>query len=155
MRALVGEQLPSGVTWIETDRHEDQLPTSRQFETQRQIATLPALPEIPDESVDAVIGLSVLDAIPQSQLPAALAAMARVLRPGGKIIHILDLALSYEAEAEKVAGQSLIPWMYYSDIPDQPSARRIVYVDRIALTQVVNKAIRGQKISDRVIRTFR
>ncbi len=154
LRALIGEQLSPGVTWIETDRRVERLPTARPFETQRQIATLPALLEIPDGSVDAVIGLSVLDAIPQSQLPAALAAMARVLRPGGQVLQILDLALSYEAEADKVAGQSLIPWMYCTDTPDRPSARRIVYVDRIALTQVVNEAMRGQKITGGAIRTF-
>jgi SAM-dependent methyltransferase len=68
-------------------------------------AEVTALP-FPDGSLAGVLGLCVLDTLPD--LAAARDEFRRVLRPGGSVVHVLDLATSPGgAFAELIAGGEL------------------------------------------------
>jgi SAM-dependent methyltransferase len=60
-----------------------------------------------DRSLGAVIGLCVFDALPD--VDAARAELRRVLAPGGRFIHFLDMATLLEAPFAKLAAARLIP----------------------------------------------
>jgi SAM-dependent methyltransferase len=55
----------------------------------------------------AVLGLCVFDALPDDK--AAVAEMARVLAPGGRFVHFLDMATLLEAPFAKLAASGLVP----------------------------------------------
>jgi hypothetical protein len=55
----------------------------------------------------AVLGLCVFDAI--ADAPAAAAEIARVLAPGGRFVHLLDMATLLEQPFTKLAGAGLVP----------------------------------------------
>ena len=55
----------------------------------------------------AVVGLCVFDAVGDAQ--AAVAEIARVLAPGGRFVHLLDMATLLEQPFEKLAGSGLVP----------------------------------------------
>ena len=54
-----------------------------------------------------VVGLCVFDAVADAQ--AAVAEIARVLAPGGRFVHLLDMATLLEQPFEKLAGSGLVP----------------------------------------------
>jgi SAM-dependent methyltransferase len=54
-----------------------------------------------------VVGLCVFDAVADAQ--AAVAEIARVLAPGGRFVHLLDMATLLEKPFEKLAGSGLVP----------------------------------------------
>src|SRR3954470_4054779 len=69
-------------------------------------ATAEALP-VSAGACGAVVGLCVFDAVAD---PAAAAAeIARVLRPGGRFVHLLDMATLLEQPFAKLAGSALVP----------------------------------------------
>lgn len=45
---------------------------------------------LPDASFDIVYSISVIEHVPTVQLETVFADMARVLRPGGRMIHLID-----------------------------------------------------------------
>jgi hypothetical protein len=55
----------------------------------------------------AVLGLCVLDAV--ADIGAVAAESARVLAPGGRFIHLLDMATLLEQPFAKLAGSGLVP----------------------------------------------
>jgi SAM-dependent methyltransferase len=65
-----------------------------------------ALP-IPKGSCGAVLGLCVFDAIRDVQ--AATSEIARVLAPGGRFVHLLDMATLLEKPFAKLAASGLVP----------------------------------------------
>jgi SAM-dependent methyltransferase len=58
-------------------------------------------------SAAAVLGLCVFDAI--ADQPAAAAEIARVLPPGGRFVHFLDMATLLETPFAKLAASNLVP----------------------------------------------
>jgi SAM-dependent methyltransferase len=46
--------------------------------------------QIPDASFDVVYSISVLEHVPTNVMPKVFADMTRVLRPGGRMIHLVD-----------------------------------------------------------------
>ena len=69
-------------------------------------ATAEALP-VAARSCGAVLGLCVFDAVADAQ--AAATEIARVLPPGGRFVHLLDMATLLEQPFAKLAGSSLVP----------------------------------------------
>jgi ubiquinone/menaquinone biosynthesis C-methylase UbiE len=67
---------------------------------------------VPDASVSAVIGLCTLDVV--SDLTAALREVRRVLAPGGVLVHLVDLAPSFEGELRELAvtGKVVLPNLF-------------------------------------------
>jgi SAM-dependent methyltransferase len=55
----------------------------------------------------AVLGLCVFDAV--ADVPAAAAEIGRVLAPGGRCIHLLDMATLLEQPFAKLAASALVP----------------------------------------------
>jgi SAM-dependent methyltransferase len=55
----------------------------------------------------AVLALCVFDAV--NDAPAAAAEIARVLAPGGRFVHLLDMATLLEQPFAKLAGSGLVP----------------------------------------------
>jgi SAM-dependent methyltransferase len=60
-----------------------------------------------DRSVGAIVGLCVFDALPDAA--AARAELRRVLAPGGRFVHFLDMATLLEAPFAKLAASRLVP----------------------------------------------
>ena len=58
-------------------------------------------------SCGAVLGLCVFDAV--TDTPAAAAEIARVLPPGGRFVHLLDMATLVEQPFAKLASSGLVP----------------------------------------------
>jgi SAM-dependent methyltransferase len=75
-------------------------------EADTRVAAADALP-IDDASSAAVVGLCVFDAIGNEK--AAVAEAARVLAPGGRFIHFLDMATLLETPFAKLASSALVP----------------------------------------------
>ena len=69
-------------------------------------ATAEALP-IAAGACGAVVGLCVIDAVADAD--AAAAEIARVLAPGGRFVHLLDMATLLEQPFAKLAGSGLVP----------------------------------------------
>ena len=69
-------------------------------------APVEALP-IPNGACGAVLGLCVFDAIPDAR--AAAAEVARVLAPGGRFVHLMDMATLLEQPFAKLAASGLVP----------------------------------------------
>jgi len=59
-------------------------------------------PELPDGYFDFVVSVSVVEHVPTDELEAFFADSARVLRPGGRIVHAIDL---YVYDFDSVAEQ--------------------------------------------------
>ena len=81
--------VPRGMrrNWIETDIHPPALMGGEPGK--RLAASFYRLP-FRTESVGAVLGFSCLDLVPRRLLPKVLGEVHRVLKPGGKLIHIAD-----------------------------------------------------------------
>jgi len=61
----------------------------------------------PDAAFDAVVGLCVLDVV--ADLPAAAREIARVLRPGGRLIHWLDMSTVLTGVFQLLAQSTFVP----------------------------------------------
>jgi SAM-dependent methyltransferase len=93
---------------VHTDPSDTALRVLRDRSPQARIRVAPAdrLP-FDDQSVAAVVGLCVFDALPDPA--AARAELRRVLAPGGRFVHFLDMATLLEAPFAKLAASGLVP----------------------------------------------
>lgn len=93
---------------VHTDPSEPALRALRDRVPQARVRVAPAdrLP-FDDGTVAAVVGLCVFDALPDEA--AAVAELRRVLRPGGRFLHFMDMATLLEAPFSKLAASSLVP----------------------------------------------
>lgn len=106
---LIGDSLPSDVTWIETEQNPDFLNARRAYTTQKQAANLQALP-FSNQSADLITGYGVLDTIPLQNLPKALAELYRVCKTGGKLIEQLDLGIDLGEVFIKAEERQEVPF---------------------------------------------
>ena len=92
-RTLVTERMAYGVAEIR----------SRYPELRVEQAEAHQLP-VGDGTVDAIVGCCVLDVLPN--LPTSIAEFERVLRPGGEVLHILDMATDLRAMISEIVEAS-------------------------------------------------
>ena len=87
---------------------------------------------LPDASVDLVISKSVLEHVPDRQVEPQLADLQRVLRPGGVMIHIIDLRDHlHQAGENGVAGDWLEALRYPPKLFDAMFSNRSTYINRL------------------------
>jgi hypothetical protein len=150
LRGIAGDNVPAGVIWRESDQEVGIYETCGRYETEKYLAALPDLVGIASGSADVIVGLSVLDAISQKDLPAAFRGMARVLREGGKFVQFFDIKQTFNAEAPLAAEQGLIPFGYMAQRPGKPGAFRIAYLVRRGLENLVAEMVRINAPAERV-----
>ena len=87
---------------------------------------------LPDGSVDLVISKSVLEHVPDRQVASQLADLHRVLRPGGVMIHIIDLRDHLHlAGDDGVVGDWLEALRYPPKLFDAMFSNRSTYINRL------------------------
>ena len=77
--------------------------------------------ELPDEYFDYIISVSVVEHVPTDELGAFMADSARVLRPGGQILHAIDLYIfdeDSEHEYRNSMRERLRSYLSFADRPD-------------------------------------
>jgi SAM-dependent methyltransferase len=77
--------------------------------------------ELPDEYFDYVVSVSVIEHVPTDALEGFFADQARVLRPGGQMLHAIDLYLhDHDAPPERRAPNRarLRAYRSFADRPD-------------------------------------
>ena len=91
----------------------------------------------------AVLGLCVFDAITGSAQMEAIKEIARVLCPGGRFMHFLDMATLLDAPFEKLAASGLVPIPnVFGDPADHDWPLDIVLLKRDWLTGLLDFAAR-------------
>jgi ubiquinone/menaquinone biosynthesis C-methylase UbiE len=128
---------------VHTDPSESALKSLRQRAPDAKTRPSPAerLP-FGDGSCAAVLGLCVFDAI-QDQA-AVVAEVARVLTPGGRFVHFMDMATLLEAPFEKLAASGLVPIPnVFGDPADHEWPLDIVLVQRDWLRGLLDFAARN------------
>jgi len=87
----------------------------------------------------AVLGLCVFDAV--ADAPAAAAEIARALAPGGRFVHLLDMATLLEQPFAKLAGSGLVPIPnVFGDPGDHEWPLDIVLLERTWLANLLRFA---------------
>jgi len=101
-------------------------------------ATAEALP-IAAGPCGAVVGLAVLDAV--ADVAAAAGEIARVLAPGGRFVHLLDMATLLEQPFAKIAASGMVPIPnVFGDPGDHEWPLDIVLLERRWLANVLRYA---------------
>lgn len=125
LRNMVGDMLPSGIEWIETDPSQRLLDEPRQYETTKRVVTLPDI-SYPSEPVSAVAGYGVLDVIPHDKLSDVFKAIARVLKPGKRVIHMLDMEPNSTSESEWALKQGWVLFPRFDTVEVYPGLSKTV-----------------------------
>src|SRR6185369_263800 len=90
-------------------------------------------------SCGAVLGLCVFDAVADTR--AAAAEIARVLPPGGRFVHLLDMATLLEQPFAKLAASGLVPIPnVFGDPGDHEWPLDVVLLERRWLTNLLRFA---------------
>ena len=110
-------QLSNQYSWIETEQNPEFLNGSPDSDNQKVAAQLPNLP-FHQESVDAVVGFSVLDTLRPTTLKSTAGEVARVVKNGGTFTHILDMAPDYSIEIESAAAEGKFPLVFQPESGD-------------------------------------
>lgn len=96
-----------------------------------------------DGSLAAVLGLCVLDVVDDG--PAVAAELARVLRPGGVLIHFLDMSTRLNALVDDLARSSWVPLPnVFSDPSDSPWPEDLFVAPLAELALVADVLLRHQ-----------
>ncbi|MEO8214982.1 MAG: class I SAM-dependent methyltransferase, partial [Myxococcales bacterium] len=91
----------------------------------------------------AVLALCVFDAIAEADQPAVARELARVLPPGGRFIHFLDMATLLDAPFRKLAAAGMVPLPnVFSDPGDEEWPLDIYLVKREWLAGLLDFAVR-------------
>ncbi|MEP6652669.1 MAG: class I SAM-dependent methyltransferase [Myxococcales bacterium] len=91
----------------------------------------------------AVLALCVFDAIAEADQPAVARELARILPPGGRFIHFLDMATLLDAPFRKLAAAGMVPIPnVFSDPGDEEWPLDIYLVNREWLTGLLDFAVR-------------
>lgn len=111
LREMIGDQLSEECTWIESDKTRLPELFPRLFPSRFARTKLPERIEAPDSSVSAIVGSGVLDTLPYRDMPSTMSEIFRVLKPGGILLHFLDMWPCRFPEAEWAGqnGMTLFP----------------------------------------------
>jgi SAM-dependent methyltransferase len=106
-----------------------------------RVASAHALP-MDTGTLGAVLGLCVFDALQNEQ--AVVAELGRVLAPGGRFVHVMDMATLLEAPFQKLGEAGLVPIPnVFGDPGDHEWPLDIVLVKRDWLAGLLDFAVRG------------
>lgn len=61
--------------------------------------------DLPESSFDTVVSISVVEHIPEAEIPCTMRAMQRLLKPGGRAVLTVDLFLDLVPFSQKLANQ--------------------------------------------------
>jgi ubiquinone/menaquinone biosynthesis C-methylase UbiE len=87
---------------------------------------------LPDTSVDLVISKSALEHVPWRQVEPELADLYRVLRPGGAMVHIIDLRDHFHMKGDDdVTGDWLEALRYPQKLFDAMFSNRSTNINRL------------------------
>jgi SAM-dependent methyltransferase len=92
--------------------------------------------ELPSEYFDYVLSVSVVEHVPTVDLEAFFADSARVLRPGGRIIHAIDLYVYDFDSQHQHRAQNRVRIREYRSFGDRPDLR-LRFVDEPAVDEDV------------------
>lgn len=106
LRAWLPPALAGRTTHTDPSRPALQALRARHPAAITRVAKASKLP-FSDRACGAVVGLCVFDAVGDEK--AAVAEAARVLAPGGRFVHFLDMATLLEAPFAKLAASGLVP----------------------------------------------
>jgi SAM-dependent methyltransferase len=91
---------------------------------------------IPDTSVDLVISKSALEHVPWRQVEPQLADLYRVLRPGGVMVHIIDLRDHFHMKGDHdVTGDWLEGLRYPQKLYDAMFSNRSTNINRLRASE--------------------
>lgn len=89
-----------------------------------------------DASVDVVLSKSVLEHVPTASVPALLGELHRVLRPGGAMVHVIDLRDHLHiAGDDAVVGDWLEALRYPAGLFDRMFSNRATSINRLRAGQ--------------------
>lgn len=108
MSHYAGETTTSRFRWIETEQNPAFLDLSRSSTQLRVTATSAALP-FTENSMDGVVGLSMLDTLSMQDLEDTAQSVKSVLKPGSNFSHLLDMSPDYMAEIELARANQEFP----------------------------------------------
>lgn len=109
-----GGETAQTFAWTESDHNPDFLTLPREGPVKKIVARLPELP-IEPESVDAVVGLGVLDTLANETVDQTMASAYTALREGGVLVHLMDMAPDMIAEIHNSRKQGVFPLPYLED----------------------------------------
>jgi SAM-dependent methyltransferase len=91
---------------------------------------------LPDTSVDLVISKSALEHVPWRQVEPQLADLHRVLRPGGVMVHIIDLRDHFHMKGDHdVSGDWLEALRYPQKLYDAMFSNRSTNINRLRASE--------------------
>jgi SAM-dependent methyltransferase len=106
LRAWLPEPIAARTLHTDPSSHALRALRARAPAAETRPARAEALP-VADSAAGAMIGLCVFDAVADPK--AAVTEAARVLAPGGRFLHFLDMATLLEAPFTKLAASGLVP----------------------------------------------
>lgn len=78
-------------------------------------------PELPDAYFDYIVSVSAVEHTPLEKLEAMFADCARCLKPGGLMVHTIDIYMfdwDYTGEAREASEERLFAYLSFADRPD-------------------------------------
>jgi ubiquinone/menaquinone biosynthesis C-methylase UbiE len=138
LRECVRNNLLDSVVWVETDQSERYLGLSASRRETRVVSEFPVTP-FADETFDAVIALSAFDTLPTDRLTASLEECTRILKLGGTVLHILDMAANTDDIYSEARSQGLLPFPAIMRRDDGEEVSGVHYVRKISLPEAISK----------------
>lgn len=134
---LLGDSLPSKITWTETDKNPNFLDLPRIYDTEKVHADLTHLP-FEDETFDLVTGYGVLDTIPKEDLPGTLSELYRVCKSGGSLVEQLDLGIDLGEVFIQTEERGEVPFFLPFEIaPGFEGGQKMFFVKKVDLVDLL------------------
>jgi hypothetical protein len=122
--------------WIESDQNSNFLTLQRPRELAKLAIALPDIALKP-ESLDAIVGLGVLDTFSTKDLEGTANSAAETLRDGGRLIHLLDMSPDYLAEIRIAENERLFPLITKNG--EEMGDLGLVFVDKKNLPRRISR----------------
>ncbi|MBL7069277.1 MAG: radical SAM protein [Candidatus Omnitrophica bacterium] len=137
LRKLIGDTLPDGVTWVESDERLAVLQEKREYPTDKVVAKLPA---IPVKNLAIIIGANILDVLNNEQVRMTMQSAFSALEEGGLIVHLSDLAPAYTTDIKEAMEEGLVLLPYPEDyVQGSLGIRRCAYIDKEQAIRALEK----------------